>query len=35
MRPPEGSHHRRVMAVWRLGGASAQHVETGAKPPPP
>jgi 2'-5' RNA ligase len=35
MRPPEGSHHRRVMAVWRLGGASAQQVETGAKPPPP
>jgi 2'-5' RNA ligase len=35
MRPPEGSHHRRVMAAWRLGGASAQQAETGAKPPPP
>jgi 2'-5' RNA ligase len=24
MRPPEGSHHRRVAAAWRLGEASAQ-----------
>lgn len=35
MRPPEGSHHRRVMAAWRLGGASAQRAEMGPKPPPP
>jgi 2'-5' RNA ligase len=35
MRPPEGSHHRRVMAAWRLGGTSAQPVEMGAKPPSP
>lgn len=34
MHPPEGSHHRRVMAAWRLGGASVQQVETGAKPAP-
>ena len=37
MRPPEGAHHRRVIAAWRLGAASARpshEPETGAKPTP-
>ena len=37
MRPPEGAHHRRVMAAWRLGEASGDPstvAETGRKPAP-